>query len=389
MSVVNVLFAVFAMSTANATVYATLGPFGRSGGLSEIDVGMVFATSGLLFLITSSAWGRFADRRGRRGVIVIGLLGTAGSLLLFAALFAVLPSGVAPAFLFGAALVARILYGLLAGGTQPAATACAVEAMAPAGRSTGAAWIGAAVGLGSIAGPVVAAGLVDRGASLPLLVAAALALLAVILVRAGVVDLPTERRPVAKAARSGGPVWSCVLAFLFYVGFAALQPTTAFFIQDFLRIGAAGAVERAGVVSATFAGSAFSVQALVVHRLPLSPRQLLATGMTVSLLGIVACVAVPDFPWLVTAFAVTGIGYGLAQPGLTTWIMLAADADRQAEAAGQMQAAASAAWITGPIVGTVIYTVDPEGVFILAAGALSLALSVLLGTILRSAPSRP
>ena len=40
-----VLFAVFAATVANTTVFATLGLYGRGVGLSELEVGLVFASS--------------------------------------------------------------------------------------------------------------------------------------------------------------------------------------------------------------------------------------------------------------------------------------------------------------------------------------------------------
>ncbi|MBM3650841.1 MAG: MFS transporter, partial [Alphaproteobacteria bacterium] len=115
------------MTSANMTVYATLGPVARGAGISEIEVGLIFATSGLLFSLTSSAWGRAADRHGGQLVIFIGLLGTALSSLIFAGLFDSWRDIIGAVNLFAAFLLARILYGLLAGGVQPAATAWVVQ----------------------------------------------------------------------------------------------------------------------------------------------------------------------------------------------------------------------------------------------------------------------
>ena len=49
----------------NATVFATLGLFGRGIGLTELEVGAIFASSAMLFFLTSSHWGRLSDRIGR------------------------------------------------------------------------------------------------------------------------------------------------------------------------------------------------------------------------------------------------------------------------------------------------------------------------------------
>lgn len=53
-----VLFAVFAATEGNATVFSTLGLFRRAVGLSELEVGAIFASAPLLFFLTSSCWGR-------------------------------------------------------------------------------------------------------------------------------------------------------------------------------------------------------------------------------------------------------------------------------------------------------------------------------------------
>ena len=386
MSVAIVLFAVFTLTAANATVYATLGLFSRAGGLSEVQVGTIFAMSGLLFVLTSSAWGRFAVRCGKRLVIVIGLAGTAASLLALAGLFALRPANIAPAGLFVALLLARTIYGLLAAGTQPAATAYAVEAIEPAPRSTGAAWIGAVVGLGSIVGPLVAACLVELDFSLPLLGMGLLTLLAAVIARAGIAEVFSVRRGDGETTtRTFSPSTWRIVAFLFYFGFSTLQPTTAFFVQDLLHIDIALAVQRASLVSVTFAACAFVVQAFLVRHVPLPPRRLLSAGMTICLAGIVACLFAPDFRWLLIAFGLVGLGYGLAQPGLFAWALLAADSGRQAEAAGQLQASISAAWIAGPIVGTAVYGIELRGALLIAAGAMVLGLATL--TIPRRAPA--
>jgi MFS family permease len=378
MSVLIVLFAVFAMTAANATVYATLGPFGRSAGLSEVQVGAIFAASGLLFVLTSSAWGRVADRRGRRPVIVTGLGCTALSLLLFAALFS-LPAGAVGALgLFAAILAARVLYGLTAGGIQPAATAHAVAATGV--PSTGAALVGAAVGLGSVAGPILSAALVAMGPWLPLGLTGALAMVAAAIAQARIIEQRPASRPAVRARKRKHSLSrsSSAVTFLLYLGLAALQPTTAFFIQDVFRIDTGLAVQRAAFMSVAFAASAFIVQALVVRRLPLSPRTLLSAGLGVSSLAIGSCLLLPDFQGLVGAFAVAGIGYGLAQPGLTAWALTTVGDDGQAEAAGQLQAAMSAAWVVGPLVGTTVYALDRGGALALAAGVMAAALLIAL-----------
>ena len=374
-----ILFAVFAMTMANATVFATVGLLGRGIGLSELQVGTIFVSSAVLFLLTSARWGVMADRWGRRPVIVAGLAATAVSLFLFAGIAhdGSTPSGVLPAFI--ALLGARAVYGLLAAGTQPAALAVIADVTTVETRSAGAARIGAAIGLGSVAGPLSVAGLVELGVAAPLVAGGLLSSLAAILLLAGT---PEKPRAPAGGSRPGTNPSSrlrpfLAVAFAMHFAFAALQATNAFYIQDRLGIDRMHAMRLAGLVSAAFAASSFVVQALVIARLGLSPRRLLSLGLALCLVGPVVCLLAPGDETLLAGFSVLGIGFGFAQPGLMAGASVAAG-DRQAEAAGLLQAAMSAAWIAGALTGTAIYGLAIAGPLVLAALAIlgALALTV-------------
>jgi MFS family permease len=379
-----VLFAVFAMTMANATVFATVGLFGRAVGLSEFQVGTIFVSSAVLFLLTSARWGVVADRWGRRPVIVIGLAATAVSLFLFAGV-AQAAGGLAAGALatFVALLGARTVYGLFAGGTQPAAIAAMADATTADTRSAGVARVGAAIGLGSIAGPLSVAALIDFGVAVPLIAGGLVSSLAAVVVVAG--GRETSRAPATRSRPRGssstrlGPF--LVLAFVMHFAFAALQPTNAFYIQDLLGVGTTRAMRLAGLVSATFAACSFVVQAFVVARLGFRPRRLLAVGLVLCLAGLVACLLAPTFDTLLAGFGLLGIGFGFAQPGLVAGASLAAG-ERQAEAAGLLQAAMSAAWIGGALAGTGIYGLS-------IVGPLALAALGILGALLVAAFPRP
>src|SRR5215216_3900756 len=127
MRAIVVLFPVFAITLGNTTVQSTVGLFGRSTGLSEFQVGIFFASSAVLFFLTSSVWGGLADRWGRRPVILTGLAGGGVSLVLVAAIYAFGPDSMSTSLVFVTLLFARVIYGLLSGGVQPAAIAHIAE----------------------------------------------------------------------------------------------------------------------------------------------------------------------------------------------------------------------------------------------------------------------
>jgi MFS family permease len=279
MRAVVVLFPVFAMTVGNATVQSTVGLFGRSTGLSEFQVGIFFASSAVLFFLTSSAWGSLADRSGRRPVILTGLTGGGVSLLLIAALYAFGPGVMDASIIFAALLFARIVYGLLSGGIQPAAVAAMADITTDHRRSTAAALVGAAFGLASIVGPLFAALLVGFGFAAPVASACALILIAGLVAHA----IPTKATPMgSRVAVFALPLAAVmpylVLAFAVVLGLSALQPTTAFFVQDRLAIGTTLAIQYASFVSVAFATCSFVIQALVVPMLTMSPHRLMMVG---------------------------------------------------------------------------------------------------------------
>ena len=386
MSTVVVLFAVFVLTLGNTTVHATLGLFARSIGLSEFQAGMIIASSGLLFALTASRWGRFADERGRRPVILSGLVGAAVSLLLFGALFTLTIGEVEIAVAFAGLLGARIVYGLLCGGLQPAAVAHMADVTAARDRSTGAAMVGAAFGLATLIGPLLVVLMVGLSFAVAPLIACALTVLAIPVVAAVLQDTPRVLPSVAPAHLTTAPAGEggderkvmryLVLTFIFNFAFAGLQATNAFFVQDTLRIDTVEAVQRASLISLAFAAASFGVQAFVVRALGWSADRLLAAGLVVCAAASIACLAASGLAWLIAAFAAMGAGFAGVQSGLTAGASLAGRRDRQGQIAGRLLAATSAAWIAGPLMGTALYEATMAGPLIVTAAAMAVALLV-------------
>ena len=67
-----------------AIVLPLLPSYGSKYGGSDFAIGVLVASYSLVQLLLAPWWGRMSDRIGRRPVILIGLLGSAFSYLLFA-----------------------------------------------------------------------------------------------------------------------------------------------------------------------------------------------------------------------------------------------------------------------------------------------------------------
>lgn len=362
-----VLFAVFAATVANTTVFATLGLYGRSIGLSELEIGAIFISSGVLFLLTSTRWGRSSDRMGRGPMMAAGLAATAVSLFLFAGLYAA-----GGTFLL--LLLARSIYGLLGGGIQPAATAWMADHTSRERRASAIALVGASVGIASIAGPILVAAMIRFGLSAPVIAGGILAAVAAGALLCGSRDAPPKAEPAAAGGAIEGLMPYLLVGFAMVLGFGALQPTTAFYVQDRFGLATADAIRQVSLASAGFAAGSFVVQAFVVRRLPMAPRRLMSIGLAICLLAIGGSLAASRPEALIAAFATMGAGYGLAQSGLTAGASILGGRHRQGQVAGQLQAAMSAAWIAGALAGTALYPLAIPAPLLVAAAAMALAL---------------
>ena len=63
-------------------LFPILGPLGRALGLTEVQVGLFSTGYALMQFLLSPYWGRRSER-GRKPVLLVGILGFAASFLLF------------------------------------------------------------------------------------------------------------------------------------------------------------------------------------------------------------------------------------------------------------------------------------------------------------------
>ena len=117
---------------------------GSSHKMMVVHVGLLTGVFSLMQLLFAPLWGRLSDRLGRRPILPLGMAGYGLAHLLF---------GMATSLwlLYGA----RILGGILASATIPAATAYVADDTSDKERGRGMAWLGTAVSLGAVAGPAL------------------------------------------------------------------------------------------------------------------------------------------------------------------------------------------------------------------------------------------
>lgn len=370
---------VFAMG--QTILFALLGPAAREIGFAEWQVGAIISASAVVFVLVSPVWGKIADRWGRKNVIVSGLAAYGASTLLFAWLLGLGIDGVLiGASAFVALIGARLLYALGSGGIQPAAVALMADLTSRSDRSAGVAAVGAAFGVGTVIGPALAYAFVGFGLLVPLLVAAAAALVLAALgalfvndpARSDEEDETTEN---SKAnLRSLAPF--LVLAFGSFIAISAIQQTMAFFLQDFTRSDAEETARLAGNAFVVLALAMLIVQGGVVQKLKPSPHIMLMIGYPIAIFGIGVMAFAPTYWIVIAGFGLMGAGFGLVQPGISAIVSLSVGTEAQGSAAGYVQAAMAGGFVVGPLAGTLIYSVNAAAPFYLAMGCCLVCLIV-------------
>lgn len=362
---------VFAMG--QTILFALLGPAAREIGFAEWQVGAIISASAVAFVIVSPVWGKIADHWGRKNVIVTGLASYGASTLLFAWLLGLGIDGILiGSGAFAALICARLLYSIGSGGIQPAAVALMADLTSRSDRSAGVAAVGAAFGIGTVIGPALAYMFVGFGLLVPLLMAAAAALLLAMLGALFVNDPARESEEDEAVEQSRASLRSLspflLLAFGSFIAISAIQQTMAFFLQDFTGSTAEETARLAGNAFVVLALAMLIVQGGIVQKLKPSPSIMLRAGYPIAVVGIGVMAFAPTYWIIILGFGLMGAGFGLVQPGISAIVSLSVGAEVQGSAAGYVQAAMAGGFVVGPLAGTLIYSVDPTAPFYLAMG---------------------
>ena len=293
--------------------------------------------------------GGLSDRTGRRPVLVVCLLGASLAYLML---------GLAETLFL---LFAAVVLAGAAGGTQATAQAYIADSTSPERRARGLGLIGAAVGLGLMAGPVLGGLLSLYSLHAPAFAAAALALAnATFGLLVLPESLPARLRTPTPLGRLNplsqlrgvlgirGIRWFLLAAFLLNLSFAGLL--TNFPLYSNARFGWDASVNA---FFFAFVGvCAVLTQAVLIGLL--QPRfgeeRLLLGGLSFMAAGLGLVAAIPYGPLLYPTVGLLAVGVGLAIPALTALISRRVSGREQGRVMGGLQAVISLTLIAGPVI---------------------------------------
>lgn len=371
-----IAFASVAMGAGMTINFVVVAPLARKAGLTETQVAGILTLSALIYALMIPQWGRWADRFGRKRVMVFSLMamGFANMAFLFA-LEAALAGMITGLTMFFTLVFVRIWFGLLSPGLQPASMAAMTDATTPTTRAAGLGMLGAAMSIGSILGPAGAAVLAPFGALVPLWGSIIFCITCGVLIAFALPKSRSAReshdRPSPLAMRDPRVFPHLLFLFTYFVAVGMIQQTLTWFLEDRYNLGEERTVFFGGIAFACLAVMMVVVQFGYVQPRKPDPRGMLPTGLFLVAFGYVLANLLTPFWAVCLAFLIVGTGAALAVPAANALGSLSVERHEQASAAALLAAAPPSGFIFGPLLGAGLYQIAAPLPLYASAGVMA------------------
>jgi MFS family permease len=410
------LFSVMLVAAAGNTAMQSLLPaIGRELGVADLWVALAFSLSAVLWVVMAPVWAHRADRRGRRALMRLGLIGfIASNLICGGALAFGLAGLAAPTLVFSVFMAGRGLYGAFGSASPPAVQAYVAARTEGAARTSALASLASSFGLGTIIGPAIAPLFVfaPAGLSGPLFVFAGIAALVLLMLALRLPDdtpRSAARGPIVGYPSIGGggdgaqgddseraPLrWRDPRVMRWHIvgivgghGQAALLGVIGFLVIDRLDVPLAHAQESIAVVLMSGAVASLLAQWGLIPRLRLDPGQLVLWGSALAALGTAVTGLAGSVYGITIGFALASLGFGLFRPGFTSGASLAVERHEQNAVAGMVTSVNGLAYIAGAPLAVALYQGAAIAPFA-AVAALMLGLAAWSAAKLRDSGPKP
>jgi len=411
------LFTVMLVTAAGNTAMQSVMPsIGTALQVEDFWISLAYSWSALLWVVCAPVWARRSDRRGRKAMMALGLVGFVLSmglcgLVLLAGLAGWL-GALATLILFAAA---RSLYGLFGSAAPPAVQAYVASRTPRSERTQALSLIASSFGLGTVIGPALAPLMVlpflGLGLVGPFIAFALIGILALAVLRlrlpndepqfaargqvqpytsgsGGAPEGPSahEEQDESNAQATAGNLrwfeprlraW-VTAALIGGHAQAMVMGITGFLVLDRLdlRETPAQGAGPVGIVLMCGAIATLLAQWGLIPRFKMGPRAATLSGILTAGAGSALLGAAGDLHTIALGYAIASLGFGLFRPGTTSGTSLAVTRAEQGQASGIVASVAGASFIYAPAVGVWLYNFDARIAFALIV-ALCLAVALL------------
>ncbi len=397
------LFMVMLVTAAGNTAMQSVMPsIGTALKVHDVWISLAYTWSALLWMTCAPMWARRSDKRGRKAMMAIGLMGFIGSfslcgLVLWLGLSGWL-SALGTLLLFA---LARSLYGGFGSAAPPAVQAYVASRTSRAERTQALSLVSSSFGLGTVLGPALAPllmfpglGLVSPFLAFALIAAAVLVALRMRLpdddpafaARGDVMTAPfsanSNSRPASSRPHGDAPdhsltghedvpdlAWTDQRLRPWLIGGllgghaqAAVMGIAGFLVLDRLGLRATPQAGAGPIGLVLMAGALATLVAQwgIIPNLHLGPRASSLGGIVLAAVGVALLAVGHDLHSIALGFSLASMGFGLFRPGFTAGASLAVSRAEQGQAAGIIASVNGAAYIAAPALGVWLYGHSPE-----------------------------
>ncbi|AUX70668.1 MFS transporter [Porphyrobacter sp. HT-58-2] len=391
------LFMVMLVTAAGNTAMQSVMPsIGTALGVADVWISLAYSWSALLWVVCAPFWARRSDKRGRKAMMALGLVGFITSFVLCgAALWAGLAGWMTAFWTLIAFAAARSLYGGFGSAAPPAVQAYVAARTPRSERTQALSLIASSFGLGTVIGPALAPLMVlpflGIGLTGPFLCFAAIGVVALVLLRLRLPDdepqfaargeavaysssgsgAPVDPQDTSESEDTGAPQGELprlswrdprLRPWVFAGLFGGHAQAMVLGIAGFLvldRLGLRGTpTEGAGPVGLVLMSGAIATllaQWGLIPRFNLGPRAATLWGITAAAFGTVLLAVAGDLHLIALGYAIASLGFGLFRPGTTAGTSLAVTRSEQGQASGIVASLAGASYIYAPALGVWLY----------------------------------
>ena len=390
------LFAVMLTTAAGNTAMQSVMPsIGTALEIDDVWISLAYSWSALLWVVCAPLWAERSDRRGRKAMMALGMIGFITSmalcgLALWLGLVGVL-GGTAALIAFA---IARSLYGGFGSAAPPAVQAYVASRTPRSERTQALSLIASSFGLGTVIGPALAPLMVLPfvGLTGPFIIFALIGLATLITLR---LRLPNDEPQFAArgqtydAPYAGGATSShereeededededeeavephklrwfeprlrpwVTVGLLGGHAQAMVLGIISFLVLDRLGLRATPAEGTGPIGLVLMCGAIATLLAQwgLIPRLDLGPRAATLSGIVIAAIGVLYLGVADDLHAIALAYAIASLGFGLFRPGSTAGTSLAVTRAEQGQASGITASVAGASFIYAPALGVWLY----------------------------------
>ena len=361
------------IGAGQSTIFILVPQEIRLLGFNEFQVGLIFSISALAWIFFSPFWGRLSDRIGRSKVFMLGIIGFAISLFLFAAIIKI--AQIYPfsfTLLFVLLICARLINGLLGSAVRPSAGGRIADITDTTNRTSGFARLDAGWQFGVVLGPV-AVGMImllsDNNLLMPFIFLSLLGLvigfLNFKLLKKDDSSFESNTDSSALKFTDKRVFPSLVIASFLGISNACIVLTSSLFVNDVILKSTEDLYFFVSIGFAIVALSGLLTQLLIVDRYSLDPKMLVFIGLSLMTLIFYLLSSVNDISSFYILLAIFGFGGGLARPGNVSILSLSIDKNEQGSASGLMGTVFPLGHLLTPFSIMPLYMINPSYPYLL------------------------